>query len=319
MDATGANALDALVDRLGRDGVPSCCRACSRSRATCSGAWGCWPARRRGGRVFDTSEEAIEAARAGGGASDRGRTGRLTPAGVRRVTGARPERWDDGAEGPRGGGRCASRTGPTPAACWRTRCAITRAGRRGAGAAPRRRGGGGGGGPRAAAPLDLVIPRKVGHPDYPEYGIAAVAEVGDVVANETETSRVDRGWFERAVAAERAEAARRRVAYLGGRPAMDLAGRTAIVVDDGIATGLTMRAAVRDVRHRGAARVVVAVPVAPADAVADLRGSVDEVVTLLAPEAYEGAVGAYYRSFGQVGDDEVVRCLAGDDTTWAAP
>jgi putative phosphoribosyl transferase len=170
-----------------------------------------------------------------------------------------------------------------------------------------------------AAPLDLVIPRKIGHPDYPEYGIAAVAEVGDVVANETETSRVDRGWFERAVAAERAEAARRRVAYLGGRPAMDLARRTAIVVDDGIATGLTMRAAVRDVRHRGAARVVVAVPVAPADAVADLRGSVDEVVTLLAPEAYEGAVGAYYRSFGQVGDEAVVRCLAGDDTTWAAP
>jgi putative phosphoribosyl transferase len=170
-----------------------------------------------------------------------------------------------------------------------------------------------------SAPLDLVIPRKVGHPDFPEYGIAAVAEAGEVVANEAETARVDRGWFERAVAAQRAEAQRRRAAYLGGRPAMDLAGRTAIVVDDGIATGLTMRAAVRDVRHRGAARVVVAVPVAPADAVAALRASVDEVITLIAPEAYEGAVGAYYRTFGQVGDDEVVRCLAGDDMTWAAP
>jgi putative phosphoribosyl transferase len=170
-----------------------------------------------------------------------------------------------------------------------------------------------------SAPLDLVIPRKVGHPDFPEYGIAAVAEAGEVVANEAETARVDRGWFERAVAAQRAEAQRRRAAYLGGRPAMDLAGRTAIIVDDGIATGLTMQAAVRDVRHRGAARVVVAVPVAPADAVTVLRASVDEVVTLIAPEAYQGAVGAYYRTFGQVGDDEVVRCLAGDHMTWAAP
>jgi putative phosphoribosyl transferase len=170
-----------------------------------------------------------------------------------------------------------------------------------------------------SAPLDLVIPRKVGHPDFPEYGIAAVAEAGEVVANDVETARVDRSWFERAVAEERAEAARRRSAYLGGRPAMDLTGKTAIVVDDGIATGLTMQAAVRDVRHRGAERVVVAVPVAPADAVADLRATVDEVVTLLAPEAYEGAVGAYYRTFGQVGDEEVVRCLAGDHMTWAAP
>lgn len=170
-----------------------------------------------------------------------------------------------------------------------------------------------------SAPLDLVIPRKVGHPDFPEYGIAAVAEAGEVVANAVETARVDPAWFERAVAEERAEAARRRATYLGGRPAMDLTDKTAIVVDDGIATGLTMQAAVRDVRQRGAARVVVAVPVAPADAVAALRASVDEVVTLLAPEAYEGAVGAYYRTFGQVGDDEVVRCLAGDHMTWAAP
>jgi putative phosphoribosyl transferase len=170
-----------------------------------------------------------------------------------------------------------------------------------------------------SAPLDLVIPRKVGHPDFPEYAIAAVAEVGEVVANEAETARMDRGWFEQAVAAERAEAARRRASYLGGRPAVDLTGKTAIIVDDGIATGLTMRAAVRDARHRDAARVVVAVPVAPVDAVAELRASVDEVVTLLAPEAYEGAVGAYYRKFGQVTDDEVMRCLAGDDMTWAAP
>ena len=170
-----------------------------------------------------------------------------------------------------------------------------------------------------SAPLDLVIPRKVGHPDQPEYGIAAVAEVGDVVVNEQEVARVDRAWFERAVAAERAEAARRRVSYVGGRSAVDLTGKTAIVVDDGIATGLTMRAAVRDVRARGAARVVVAVPVAPAGAVAELRRAVDDVVTLLVPEVFAGAVGAYYRSFAQVGDDEVMSLLAADERPWAAP
>jgi predicted phosphoribosyltransferase len=160
-----------------------------------------------------------------------------------------------------------------------------------------------------SAPLDLVIPRKVGHPDYPEYGIAAVAEVGEVVENEVEVARVDPAWFERAVAHERAEAARRRERYLGGRPPTDLTGLTAILVDDGIATGLTMRAAVRDAHARGAARVIIAVPVAPADTLAWLRREVDDVVALQAPADYAGAVGAYYEEFGQVSDAEVVAAL----------
>lgn len=159
------------------------------------------------------------------------------------------------------------------------------------------------------APLDLVLPRKVGHPSFPEYGIAAVAEAGEVVANADEVARVDPAWFARAVAEERAEAARRRRRYLGDRPAADLAGKTAIVVDDGIATGLTMRAALCDVRARGAARAVVAVPVAPADAVTLLRREADDVVTLQAPDAFAGAVGAYYRDFRQVTDEEVVAAL----------
>ena len=161
------------------------------------------------------------------------------------------------------------------------------------------------------ARLDLVIPRKVGHPSYPEYGIAAVAEGGEVVANEEEVARVDPAWFERAVAHEREEAARRRRHYLGGREPLDLGGKTAILVDDGIATGLTMEAAVRDVRGRGASEVVVAVPVAPADAVVRLRRQADEVVALQAPVDYAGAVGAYYREFRQVTDDEVVEALQG--------
>jgi putative phosphoribosyl transferase len=159
------------------------------------------------------------------------------------------------------------------------------------------------------APLDLVIPRKVGHPDFPEYGIAAVTETGDVVANEAEVARVDPAWFARAVAHEREEAARRRRLYLGDRPGAALAGKTAIVVDDGVATGLTMLAALREVRGRGAARVVAAVPVAPADTVARLRREADEVVALQAPAAFEGAVGAYYRRFDQVSDAEVLAAL----------
>ena len=159
------------------------------------------------------------------------------------------------------------------------------------------------------APLDLVIPRKVGHPDFPEYGIAAVTETGEVVANEAEVARVDPAWFARAVAAERAEAARRRQRYLGDRPGVALEGRTAIVVDDGVATGLTMLAALREVRGRGAARVVAAVPVGPADTVARLRREADEVVALQAPAAFAGAVGAYYERFDQVSDAEVVAAL----------
>ena len=160
------------------------------------------------------------------------------------------------------------------------------------------------------APLDLVLPRKVGHPSFPEYGIAAVAEAGEVVENRDEVARVDPAWFARAVAEERAEAARRRRSSLGDRPPTDLTGMTAILVDDGIATGLTMRAALCDVRARGAARAVVAVPVAPADAVARMRREADDVVTLQAPPDFAGAVGAYYRDFRQVTDEEVVRALA---------
>ena len=160
-----------------------------------------------------------------------------------------------------------------------------------------------------SAPLDLVIPRKVGHPDFPEYGIAAVTETGEVVVNEAEVARVDPAWFARAVADERAEAARRRRRYLGDRPSVTLEGMTAVVVDDGVATGLTMLAALREMRGRGATRVVAAVPVAPADTVVRLRREADEVVALQAPAAFAGAVGAYYERFDQVSDAEVVAAL----------
>lgn len=160
------------------------------------------------------------------------------------------------------------------------------------------------------APLDLVIPRKIGHPMQPEYAIAAVAESGALAANEYETSRVDPRWLAETIEAERKEAQRRRRRYLGGRAITPATGRTAIIVDDGIATGLTMHAAIGDIRKMKPAHIVVAVPVAPLDTVEQLRKEVDDVVTVFTDSFYLGAVGAYYDDFPQVSDEEVVEMLS---------
>jgi putative phosphoribosyl transferase len=158
-------------------------------------------------------------------------------------------------------------------------------------------------------PLDLIIPRKIGHPSNPEYAICAVGESGALVCNEAEVSRVDQEWFQQQVQAEREEARRRRTYYLKHRESVPLKGKTAIIVDDGIATGLTMEAAIQDAKQQGPGKVVVAVPVAPRDTMDRLRHEVDEVVTLDIPEVYLGAVGAYYDHFAQVSDEEVVDML----------
>lgn len=158
-------------------------------------------------------------------------------------------------------------------------------------------------------PLDLIIPRKIGHPMSPEYAICAVVEEGEMVCNEWEVARVDPKWFKRVVEAQRQEARRRRGLYLEGRPPLPAEGKTAIVVDDGIATGLTMEAAIRDIKSKKPARVVVAVPVAPRDTAERLGREVDEIVALDIPEYYLGAVGAYYDDFPQVSDEEVVALM----------
>lgn len=159
-------------------------------------------------------------------------------------------------------------------------------------------------------PLDLVVPRKIGHPLSPEYAVAAVVEGGGLVGDPRELTELDPEWLAAAVARERVEARRRRDLYLHGRAPLPVGGKTALLVDDGIATGLTMQAAIREVRRHDPARVVVAVPVAPADVCARLTGEVDEFVTLDAPEHYLGAVGAYYETFPQVSDAEVCALLA---------
>jgi putative phosphoribosyl transferase len=158
-------------------------------------------------------------------------------------------------------------------------------------------------------PLDLLIPRKIGHPLQPEYAICAVVENGEMVCNQHEVARVDPQWFRQEVESERNEARRRRELYLGGREPAPVEGKTAIIVDDGIATGLTMEVSIRDARGRKPGHLVVAVPVAPPDTVERLSREVDEFVVLDRSSYYLGAVGAYYDSFYQVTDEEVVALL----------
>ena len=161
------------------------------------------------------------------------------------------------------------------------------------------------------APLDVIVVRKLGVPAQPELGMGAMGEDGvrvlnaDVVLN----ARVRPTEIAAVEARERREVERRATLYRGGRGMMSLAGRTAIVVDDGIATGGTARAALEVVRAHGARRVVLAVPVAPEESVAELTGIADEVVALETPYPFY-AVGGWYEQFTQTSDDEVVAILA---------
>ena len=161
-------------------------------------------------------------------------------------------------------------------------------------------------------PLDLVIARKIGHPGNPEYALGAVTEDGQVVADDRERARVDPEWFAGEVARERLEATRRHHDYLAGRAPVSLEGKTAILVDDGIATGLTMLAAIRQVQARKPRRIVVAIPVIPPETANRLASEVDDVVALEIPDFFLGAVGAYYADFSQVSDDEVLNLLRTD-------
>lgn len=159
-------------------------------------------------------------------------------------------------------------------------------------------------------PLDIVVPRKIGAPGNPEYAIGAITESGDPVWDQQAVSLTDASekFLAAAVATERTEAQRRLTTYRGDQSPRDLKGKTVILVDDGIATGLTMRAAIATIRCEGASRIVLTVPVAAADSIAKLRREVDEVVCLHAPQWF-GAVGAFYDAFEQTTDDEVVALL----------
>ncbi|WP_410766032.1 phosphoribosyltransferase [Haloferax sp. DFSO60] len=161
-------------------------------------------------------------------------------------------------------------------------------------------------------PLDVVVASKVGAPSNPELAIGAVAGDGSVWWNDDLLSYfpVEDAYLERERQHE-AEVAREKVArYRGGDPIPDLEGKRVIIVDDGIATGATVRACLRQVNAAGAEHVVLAVPVAPEHSIAELEAECDEVVAVETPVVF-GAVGAFYRNFAQVSDDDAVGYLGG--------
>ncbi|AMO62085.1 putative phosphoribosyltransferase [Mycolicibacterium phlei] len=161
------------------------------------------------------------------------------------------------------------------------------------------------------APLDVFLVRKLGVPQWEELAMGALASGGGVVLNDDliRSLGITDDAVSRAIARETEELHRREHAYRGDRPPLDVAGRTVILVDDGIATGASMLAAVRAVRALNPARVVVAVPVGPASACQELAREADEVVCASTPPKFE-AVGQVFEDFHQVSDDEVRQLLA---------
>ncbi|HEV8571829.1 MAG TPA: phosphoribosyltransferase family protein [Actinomycetota bacterium] len=159
-------------------------------------------------------------------------------------------------------------------------------------------------------PLDTVIPRKIRAPGNPELGLGAIAPSGVRVLDQRmlEMLGVSESYLEREIAEEEREIERRSHEYRRGRPPVDVKEKVAVVVDDGIATGGTATAAVRWAKAQGARRVILAVPVAPAEGVWNLSTEADEVVCLETPEPFY-AVGQWYQEFPQTEDDEVLRIL----------
>ena len=165
------------------------------------------------------------------------------------------------------------------------------------------------------APLDLLIVRKIGAPWQRELAVAAVVDgmPPDIVVNEEISAAVgaDATYIEREAAVQRCEIERQRKTYLEGRTPLALAGKTVILVDDGIATGTTVRAALKALHRRSATKVLLAIPVAPHEEVLALRGSREHVVCLAEPQPFH-AVGAHYLDFDQVDDSEVMAAFGSE-------
>jgi putative phosphoribosyl transferase len=160
------------------------------------------------------------------------------------------------------------------------------------------------------APLDVVIVRKLGVPGQEELAMGAIATGGLRVLNDpvVQELRISDTEIEAVAAKERLELERRERIYRGGRPAPEIAGRSAILVDDGIATGTTMRVAIAALKKQQPSRIVVAIPVAPRSTCKHLRSQVDELICLLSPQDFM-AIGVWYANFAQVADEEVCELL----------
>ncbi|NLT73753.1 MAG: phosphoribosyltransferase [Chloroflexi bacterium] len=170
-----------------------------------------------------------------------------------------------------------------------------------------------------SAPLDIFSVRKLGAPTQPELALGAIATGGIYVVNQDliEFMGIGPGVIDALVARERAELERREQEYRGDSQAIDLAGATVLMVDDGLATGASMRAGLTALREARPERVIVAIPVAPPETLAAIRRLTDQVLCIATPDPFY-SVGAWYARFDQVSDDEVRRCLQ-EARSWAAP
>ena len=160
------------------------------------------------------------------------------------------------------------------------------------------------------ATLDVIVTRKIGAPGEPEFALGAVTQTGEVILDEPSIDmlHVPQDYLDREVASQREEVKDRMRRFRGDRPIPSLKGKVVVIVDDGIATGNTVLAALRSVRMQGARSVIVAVPVGPAETIAKLAREADRVVCLETPEPFF-AIGQFYSEFNQVEDDEVRRIL----------
>jgi len=161
---------------------------------------------------------------------------------------------------------------------------------------------------RLHLPLDIFLVRKLGVPSQRELAMGAVASGGKVLVNDPVAASVSAEEFEKTLQHERWELARREMLYRGERPEIELSGRTVILVDDGLATGMTMRVAILALRERGIRTLVVAVPVASRRAFELLSEEADQVISLATPRYFHN-VGEWYEDFSQTSDDEVIALL----------
>lgn len=161
------------------------------------------------------------------------------------------------------------------------------------------------------APISLILAHKIGHPHQPEYAVAAMSESGHIVGNPSELMFLGQPWLEKEKQRQLGEIRRKRSLYLKDRQDPPLEDKVAIIVDDGIATGLTMQAAILELKNKHPKKIVVAVPVSPKSTADKLKATVDEFIGIIVPDDYSffGAVGAYYNDFSQVEDEEVIAVL----------